>query len=155
MGGELDRYDSPSTSGQARSAALRRRGGHDSRDRGFVLLFVLWILTGIALLLALYSRTSTSAPAAIEAQLANPVAERQLDAALDYVLWHLTEGTVSADARWIAQSHILRTGRLERVSTAGRRVVPVHTISHLLILWLLVGLLGGLQDSRFLNCSWP
>ena len=119
MGGKLDGYDSPSTSGQAGSAALRRRGGHDSRDRGFVLLFVLWILTGIALLLALYNRTSISAPAAIEAQLANPIAERQLYAALDYILLHLTEGTVRADARWIAQTQILRTGRLESISGPG------------------------------------
>ena len=120
MGGELDRYDSSSSSAQARGAALRRGGGHDSRERGFVLLFVLWTLTGIALLLALYNRTSISAPAVIEAQLDGPIAERQLYAAMDYVLWHLTEDTVNADARWVAQTRILRAERLERSAGAGR-----------------------------------
>lgn len=83
-----------------RMAGLRGGG-----QRGFVLIFVLWILAGCSLLLASYAQ-SAGKTTVTESLATIPLRQRALENVADFVASHMGKTTVMADSRWQAQNSI-------------------------------------------------
>lgn len=74
-------------------------------QRGFVLIFVLWILAGCSLLLASYAQ-SAGKTTVTESLATIPLRQRELENVADFVASHMGKTTVTADSRWQAQNSI-------------------------------------------------
>lgn len=73
--------------------------------------------------MSVYAKEVSSAPALMERQLLQPLRWRELENALRYGLWHLSEREIKVDSRWLVEQTLTRQRRRQQAGNTQEQQV--------------------------------
>lgn len=98
-----------------------------ARQRGFILVFTLWILVAVAATLAIIGLRGKGGSSVSEKELQELVESRQALSVLDYVLRHAAEFDVQLDPRLVAYEKVMQE-RAAQIAASDDRLAVLREL---------------------------